>query len=282
MSSIQKLQDGLTKLQQNKVFELTVIAVIILSALVIGAKTYETNGGTPSLGTQLIAVLDIAITLFFLIEIIVRMIAEGNLIRFFKKAWNIFDFIIVVASLIPFEDSEAALLGRLLRVFRILRLVSVVPELRILVNAFMCAIPRMGYVALLMFVVFYIYAAIGSMIFSTINPTLWGNISISMLTLFRISTFEDWTDIMYETMAVYSYSWIFYVTFIFIAAFVFLNMMIGIVVETLQIERELQDREAGEGGGVQLDQIEQGNADMAERLERIEKLLADSQINPRR
>ncbi len=51
------------------------------------------------------------------------MVAEGSLRAFFRKGWNVFGFVIVVASLIPIEDSEAALLGRLLRVFRVLRLV---------------------------------------------------------------------------------------------------------------------------------------------------------------
>jgi len=86
--------------------------------------------------------------------------------------------------------------------------------------------------------VFYIYGAAGSIFYADINPTLWGNISISMLTLFRVATFEDWTDVMYETMEVYPLSWIFYLTFIFLVAFVFLNMMIGIVIQTLQSEHE--------------------------------------------
>ena len=94
----------------------------------------------------------------------------------------------------------------------------------------------MGYIALLMFVIFYIYAAMGSMLFADINPVLWGDVSISMLTLFRIATFEDWTDVMYETMAVYKLSWIFYLTFIFLTAFVFLNMMVGAILEVMSEE----------------------------------------------
>jgi voltage-gated sodium channel len=131
-----------------------------------------------------------------------------------------------------------ALLGRLLRIFRVLRLVSMIPELQVLLAALLQAIPRMGYVTLLMFIIFYIYGAAGSIFFAEINPTLWGNISIAMLTLFRVATFEDWTDVMYETMEVYPLSWLFYLTFIFLVAFIFLNMMIGIVIQTLQSEHE--------------------------------------------
>ncbi len=58
-------------------------------------------------------------------------------------------------SLVPVGSAESVLLGRLLRVFRVLHLVSVTPELRSLLNALLIAIPRMGYIGLLMFVIFY-------------------------------------------------------------------------------------------------------------------------------
>jgi voltage-gated sodium channel len=265
------LQQRFIELRENKLFETFVIGVILFSALLIGAKTYAIPPGT----LAVMHVLDWMITLFFLVEIIVRMIAEGSLKSFFRKGWNVFDFIIVAVSLVPIEDSEAALLGRLLRVFRVLRLVSIVPELRVLLNAFVRAIPRMGYVSLLMFVIFYIYAAIGSMFFHHINDDLWSNITVSMLTLFRVATFEDWTDVMYETMEVYPLSWAFYLSFIFIVAFVFLNMMIGIVLETLQREHEQHAKEEGEGLVGEVDDIDQRTRQMDERLVRIETMIED-------
>ncbi|MEW8506947.1 MAG: ion transporter [Candidatus Thiodiazotropha sp.] len=263
------LRDRFEQLRSNKLFETFVILVIIISALMIGAKTYP----IPATTAQLLRVLDVGITLFFLTEIIIRMLAEKSLKSFFSKGWNIFDFLIVTASLIPVDDSEAALLGRLLRIFRVLRLVSIIPELRILMNAFVTAIPRMGYVSLLMFIIFYIYAAMGSMFFSEINRELWGNITIAMLTLFRVATFEDWTDVMYETMDVYPLSWSFYISFIFIVAFVFLNMMIGIVLETLQREHEQFSRDSGEGEAGEVHRIEARTLEMEQRLIRMEEML---------
>ncbi|MEM8575122.1 MAG: ion transporter [Pseudomonadota bacterium] len=229
---------GLKKLfidiRSNKIFELFVITVIVISALKVGIGTYPLG---PNL-TAGLKVLDYAVTIFFLVELLIRMAAEPNPKRFFSKGWNVFDFVIVSASLIPIDESEMALLGRLLRVFRVLRLVSMIPELQMLVNALLQAIPRMAYVTLLMFIIFYIYGAAGSIFFAEINSTLWGNISIAMLTLFRVATFEDWTDVMYETMEVYPLSWLFYLSFIFLVAFIFLNMMIGIVIQVLQDEHD--------------------------------------------
>ncbi|MCV6587931.1 MAG: ion transporter [Marinobacterium sp.] len=240
--TITELQNRFQILKSNKLFELTVIAVILFSALVIGAKTYN----LPPALLSFISVLDVAITLFFLFEICIRFIADEDKKRFFRKGWNIFDTIIVVVSLIPVEDSEMALVGRLIRIFRVLRMVSVVPELRILLGSLVKALPQLGYVVLLMFIIFYIYAAIGATFFVQINSELWGDISIAMLTLFRVMTFEDWTDVMYETMAVYPLSWVFYLSFIFLTTFAFLNMVIGIVVNVMETENADARAEAGE------------------------------------
>ena len=191
------MQTRLYTLRSNKVFELFVVSIILLSALVIGAKTYN----MPAQLINFIGYLDLGITVFFLIEISIRFAGDPVKSRFFLNGWNLFDTIIVVVSLIPIEDSELALVGRLIRIFRVLRMVSVVPELRILLNSLIKALPQLGYVLMLMFIIFYIYAAVGTTFFSTINSVLWGDIAISMLTLFRVMTFEDWTDVMYEVMA---------------------------------------------------------------------------------
>lgn len=228
----QHLQNRFYQLRHNRLFELFVIAVIIFSALVIGAKTYN----IPEHVLTVIGWLDVGITLFFMVEICVRFLGEPNKKRFFHNAWNVFDTLIVVVSLIPIQDSEMALIGRLIRIFRVLRMVSIIPELRLLLNSLLKALPQLGYVILLMFIIFYIYAAVGATFFSGINSTLWGDISIAMLTLFRVMTFEDWTDVMYETMAVYPFSWVFYLTFIFLTTFAFLNMVIGIVVSVMEKE----------------------------------------------
>lgn len=245
MTRFQQVQQRSQALRDNKLFEWFVVSIIILSAIVIGAKTYD----IPQSILNMIVVLDFTITVIFLVEITIRFIAEPQKKRFFHNGWNVFDTIIVVVSLIPIDDSEMALIGRLIRIFRVLRMVSIIPELRMLLNSLLRALPQLGYVCLLLFIIFYIYAAIGTTFFATINPVLWGDIAISMLTLFRVMTFEDWTDVMYETMEVYPFSWIFYLTFIFLTTFAFLNMVIGIVVNVLEDEhakeRAQQDEQEG-------------------------------------
>ena len=265
--NIEQIQSASLRLRNNKIFEFFVVSIIILSALLIGAKTYQ----IPSSFMTAIKYLDYAVTIIFLFEIVIRFIAEENKKRFFHNAWNVFDTLIVIVSLIPIQDSEMALVGRLVRIFRVLRMVSVIPELRMLLNSLLRAMPQLGYVLLLMFIIFYIYAAVGSTFFAEINPDLWGDIAISLLTLFRVMTFEDWTDVMYETMAVYPMSWLYYLSFIFLTAFAFLNMVIGIVVNVLEDEhakeRAAQDKADGK---ISMDEL-------AEEIRSLKALLEKKQ-----
>ena len=250
-----ELQNKFERIRANKWFEAFVISVIVISALLVGAKTYELPSGMASVTLF----LDWFISAFFLTELTIRFLAEKRKRYFFKSFWNWFDTLIVIISLIPADDTELALIARLVRVFRVLRMISIIPELRILLVSLVKALPQLAYVMLLMFIIFYIYAAVGSTLFENINPVLWGDITISMLTLFRIMTFEDWTDVMYETQEVYSLSWIFYLTFIFFTAFAFLNMVIGIVVNVM--ERENEKARAEKEAALLEEQIAQGHVE---------------------
>lgn len=258
-STIIRLEQFLHRLHGNLLFEWTTVAVILISSLSIGAKSYQ----LPAMADTVIHFLDSLITVYFLTEIVIRVIVAGGFRAFFRHGWNIFDFIIVAGSLIPVDESEYALLARLLRLFRVMRLIYIVPQLRVLISALLKVLPRISYVALMMFIIFYIYAAVGNILFAEINPDLWGDIGVAMLTLFRVATLEDWTDVMYETMAVFPLSWIFYVSFIFLSAFIFLNMMIGVILEALNEEYNAEEKAARAHRQAELDA----------RLQRIEEQL---------
>ena len=258
----------LQTIERSRIFQSAVIFIIVLSAISIGAKTYDI---APFI-ERILSALDTTVTYVFLAEILLRFSACENKKRFFADGWNLFDTIIVIGSLIPLQNAEAVLIGRLLRVFRVLRLVSVVPELRSLINALLKAIPRMGYIGLLMFIIFYIYGAIGSLFFASIDETLWGDVSVAMLTLFRVATFEDWTDVMYATMAEHPLSWIFYLSFIFLTAFVFLNMMVGTI---LDVMTEEQGRETAEQAHKERHEMAEQLANMQAQMEQIHTLLRE-------
>ena len=224
--------DFFLKIRNSSFFNTLVISVILASALYAGVSSYD----IPSNYVYLLEFFDYAITIFFTIEILIRIIAERSLIRFFKDGWNIFDFIIVTISLIPVGGAESVFVARLLRIIRILRIVTVVPAFRHIIEALIKTIPRVGFIALLMFIFIYIWGAIGTLIFAEIDPDRWDNIGVAMLTLMQVATYDDWGAIMSDVIVIYPLSWVYFVSFIIINAVVLLNMVIGVIVDVMTIE----------------------------------------------
>ena len=226
-----KLVNAFLKIRNSKVFNILVISVIIASALYAGVSSY--NEIIPADYFFLLQVFDYSITVFFTIEILIRIFAERSLVNFFKDGWNIFDFLIVSISLIPIGGAESVFVARLLRIVRILRIITVVPAFRHIINSLIKTIPRIGFIALLMFIFIYIWSAIGTLFFDEINPERWGNIGVAMLTLVQVATYDDWAAVMRELIVVYPVAWIYFVSFIIINAVVLLNMVIGVIVDVM-------------------------------------------------
>ena len=224
--------DFFLKIRNSKFFNTLVISVILASALYAGVSSYD----IPSDYIYLLEFFDYGITIFFTIEILIRIVAEKSLVKFSKDGWNVFDFIIVTISLVPVGGTESVFVARLLRIIRILRIVTVVPAFRHIIEALIKTIPRVGFIALLMFIFIYIWGAIGTLIFGELEADRWGNIGVAMLTLMQVATYDDWGAIMGDVIGVYPMSWIYFVSFIIINAVVLLNMVIGVIVDVMTIE----------------------------------------------
>ena len=176
----------------------------------------------------------------FIVEALTKMTAKYPKVHhYFKDGWNCFDFAIIVFCLIP-ATGELAMIARIARLLRVVRIVSVLPQLRILVTALIHSLPGMINVVMLMTVIFYVYGVAGYHLFHEVDPTHWSSLGISLLTLFRIVTLEDWTDIMYVALDTYWWAWIYFLSFVVIATFVIINLFIGIVVTNVQEARETQ------------------------------------------
>ena len=221
--------DFFLKVRNSKAFSGIVIAVIVASAVYAGVSSYDIS---PEY-TVYLDLFDYAITLFFLIEIIIRMISERSLVKFFSDGWNIFDFLIVTISLVPINNVESVFVARLLRIIRVLRIITVVPAFRHIIDSLIKTIPRVGFIALLMFIFMYVWGAIGTMFFGKVDPANWGNIGLALITLVQVATYDDWANIMSQVIDVYPYAWIFFVSFIIINAVILLNMVIGVIVDVM-------------------------------------------------
>ena len=144
--------DFFSKLKDNRIFQFSVVVIIILNAILIGATTYQLD----PIFLNTIHLLDYAITVFFVIEILIRFIGEKEKKNFLKDGWNVFDTIIVAISLIPIPNNSSFLVLRLLLIFRVLRLISVIPELKKIIEAILASIKRVFFVSLLLFIILYL------------------------------------------------------------------------------------------------------------------------------
>jgi voltage-gated sodium channel len=232
------LKSKLTKIREARWFSNLTTAIIVIYSSALGLKSLmDVDSGYMTV----MYLLDYFVTVYFLMEIMIKMSAEENFLDFFKNKWNLFDFVIVVITLIPLENSTMAAVARLLRIFRILRLITVRPGLKRIIDMLLGAIPSIIDIVILMFIIFYIYAIIGNFLFADAPSGLWDDFLISMLTLFRILTFEGWTAVMYEGMEIYPWSWIYFVSFIIIAAFVFFNLFIAVIIGEMEKLRDQDD-----------------------------------------
>ena len=202
-----------------------ITAVILFNAVILGLETFDMAMAKACL---LIGVLNRICLAIFVVELVLKLLVYR--LRFFCDGWNIFDFAIVAVSLVP-----AAQRLPVLRSLRILRVVSVAPRLRRVVEGFITALPGMVSVFLLMGIIFYIGLVISTQLFSTDFPQWFGSLAQLAYSLFQIMTLESWSmGIVRLVMGIYSYAWAFFVPFIMVTTFAVVNLLVGLIVNSMQ------------------------------------------------
>ena len=84
-----------------------------------------------------------------------------------------------------------------------------------------------------MSILFFVYAVLGFHLFHEHDPTHWRNLGYALLTLFRIVTLEDWTDVMYKAMELSPAYALYFVSFVVVGTFVVVNLFIAVVINNL-------------------------------------------------
>ncbi len=218
------------KLVQSKGFTFFIVTLILINAIILGMET------SPLLKRHYgdwFTLLNDVILGVFVLEALLKLIAVApKFNRYFGNGWNLFDFSIIVLSFIP-ATGQFAMIARLARLLRVLRLISTVPELRLIISTLVRSIPSMGHIVMLMGIIFYIYSIVGFYLFHEHDPTHWGSLGLALLTLFRVVTLEDWTDVMYTAMDLSPYAWMYFVSFVVLGTFVIVNLFIAVVLNNL-------------------------------------------------
>jgi voltage-gated sodium channel len=223
-------------------FQRAVLGLILAAGLLVGL---ETNASLVARTGGLLPALDRVVLALFSAELLVRIGAWGaRPWRFFRDPWNVFDFAIVAVCLLPLDAGYSAVL-RLARVLRVLRLITAVPRLQLLVTALLRSLPSMSYVALLLCVLFYVYAVLGVSLFGRADPGHFGSLGASALTLFQIVTLEGWAEIMrnqLEAGAGPTLTSAYFVSFILLGTMITLNLLIGVIVNGMdEARRDMED-----------------------------------------
>jgi voltage-gated sodium channel len=220
-----------SRLAGSQHFQHFILGIIVLTAIVVGLETSETL--TARYGAVFDA-LDVIVQTIFVFEIVVRILAcWPRPAAFFRDGWNVFDFVVVVASLLP-QAGAFAMVARLARLLRVTRLVSVFPELRLIIGTMLRSIPSMGHVIMLLSLMLYVYGILGLYLFREEDPERWGTLGAALLTLFQMLTLEGWVEIQETVLDAYPWAWVYFGSFVFVAVFVVVNLFIAVVINNLE------------------------------------------------
>jgi voltage-gated sodium channel len=255
------------RIANDQGFQNFILGVIVVNAVLVGLETSEALQASYG---QLFEWLNTLIQAIFVIEIAVRLLAYWpRLFNFFRDGWNVFDFAIVAAALMP-AGGNFATVARLARLLRVVRLISVFPELRLIVGTMLRSVGSMGHVILLLSLVIYVYAVLGYHLFHEQDPEHWGTLGLAVLTLFQVLTLEGWVELQEIGLRINPSVWIFYGTYVLIAVFIVVNLFIAVVInnlETVKAEHQAAEERASSHGDL-LHRIEQLKAELSD-LEQV-------------
>jgi len=245
------LREKARRFTESNGFQRFILVVIAVNAVVLGLETSADLMG--EMGSLLVTLDHIALTIF-VVEILIKLFAHR--LAYFRDPWNLFDFTIVSIALLPANEGLGVL--RALRVLRAFRLISMVPKMRLVVQAFLKAIPGMGSIMLLMILVFYVFAVMATHLFGGAFEAWFGSVGKSLYSLFQIMTLESCSmGIVRPVMQEFPFAWAFFIPFILVTTFAVLNLFVAIVVNSMQ---EVHDED------------EHGHEERAEILSEIKSL----------
>ena len=275
-------------------YEYFMLLVIIINTVSIGV---ETSVFLSDSFRKILTIIDQICLFIFIAELLFKAVVynkdffgekrvdENGDEYFHINRWNISDLLIVLVSSIStlpyfavfrtFRVLRSLKIIKSIRSFRIVKsfkLVNEVSSLRTIFKGLLKAIP--GIIATFSFLAIfaYAYAIIGTNIFSEEFPQFFGTLGTSILTLCQVTTFDSWfSGITRPITQVYPWAWIYFVSYAFIAASVIMNVIVGIIVDSMGKERERQ-KEKESKNKITLEQLSEQIFDLQKKLDNITKL----------
>jgi voltage-gated sodium channel len=226
------LSETAGRIVSGRWFQSFIILTILLAGVLAGI---ETDAAMLANHGSVLRVLDRLVLCIFIVECLLKIAACGpRPWNYFRDGWNVFDFVIVVLCLLPMNSHFAVVL-RLGRTLRLLRLVSALPKLQLLVGALIKSFSSMGYVGILLGLMFYIYAIAGVHLFGGHDKEHFGSLSRAFFTLFQTITLDDWKFLFASAQgSSASVAAVYFITFILLGTMIMLNLFIGIIMNSMQ------------------------------------------------
>lgn len=242
---------ALARIVDHPMTERVILALVVVNAVTLGLETSPTV--MAAYGTPL-HILDQTILWIFVAEIALRIAVRGP--AFFRDPWSVFDFVIVAIALLPTTGPLQVL--RALRVLRVFRLITLAPSLKRVVGALVGALPGMGSIVVLLALVLYVFAVMATHLYGADMPDKFGTLGTSLFTLFQLVTLDGWSgEIVKPAMEHNPYAWVFFITFILVSSFTVFNLFIGVVVNAMQAEHDLEIAERTGRPPVSMDDLMQ-------------------------
>jgi voltage-gated sodium channel len=206
--------------------------MILIAGVLAGI---ETDAGMVSTHGPTLRALDAIVLGIFIVEAVLKLTSRcPRPWDYFRDGWNVFDFTVIVLCLLPM-DSQFAVVLRLGRTLRLLRLVSALPKLQLLVGALIKSFSSMGYVSLLLGIMFYIYAIAGVHLFGGHDKEHFGGLSRAFLTLFQTITLDDWKFLFVSAQgSAPAVASVYFISFILLGTMIMLNLFIGIIMNSME------------------------------------------------
>ena len=234
-------RNAAARIVESNAFTVVVVATIAVNAVVLGLQTYD--GVVDRWGSTLDAI-NAACVGVFIVELAIRIASYWpRPWEFFRNGWNVFDFVVIGVTFVPGIAENSTLL-RLARLGRVVRIVRVLPDLRVLLRGVWRSVPPLASIGAVTAMILFVYGMVGWVLFADDLPEQWGNIGRAMLTLFVMLTLENFPVYMDAAMDIHPWAWLYFVSFILVAAFIVLNVLIGIVLNSMEEAREHERRQA--------------------------------------
>lgn len=218
----------LTALVESHKFDLFIMFIILADAAVLG---FMTSNYIDVFMDNVLFMLDRLFMGIFIAEMLMKLYVYRK--GFFKKCWNVFDFVIVAVSSVPFASAFIVL--RTFRIFRLLKYLGRFPTLNGMVEIFIKLLPNFVALLAIMAVIFYSFAVIGVSLYGDVFKD-FDCLGSALFVLVQAFTLDGWaSSIARPVMSVYPDAWLYFSTFIMLSLLVVTSFLMSAISKTVSV-----------------------------------------------